>query len=202
MFAKSFVATAITSTALLTGCSGEKSSVSTAGTEIALSTDKLPDLMRRVENWQCPVPAGGEHISPLYYLKADDRAHIKEARERIELTRRHRNESWEAAESAFRFKQMHFALDFYNTVEHKERTLLGLRQAADGVPLFRGPPHEFVNEKKHEYDRDCTSRNEGISAMLADEPKLAALRKEARQPWLLERNRIACFLASVSNCEN
>jgi len=92
-------------------------------------------------------------------------------------------------------------MDFYNTVEDKKRALLGLQQAADGVPIFKGTPQEFVNGKKDFYDQACRGRTKGIKAMLADEPKLAALRKEARQPWLLERNKIACFLAEVWNCE-
>lgn len=186
---------------LLTGCSPNGSGAAKAGIDVEVAADGPGELMRRVENWQCPSPAGGEHTRPLYNLDLEDEARIKEARERIELMRRQRNNSWEAAESDFRFIQMHFALAFYNTPEYKERALLGLRQAAGGMPAFTGTAQEFINEKKRQYDTDCKARNEGIKAMLDDEPKLAALRGEARHPWLLERNRIACFLAAVPNCK-
>lgn len=186
---------------LLQGCSKDDSFGATAETATANSKDGLAELVRQVESWECPAPDGGEHIRPLYYLKADDKAGIKEARERIELTRRQRNDSWKDAESGFRFVQLHFAMDFYNTREDKERALLGLRQAADGTPLFKGTPQEFVSGKKRSYDSACQGRTKVIEAMLADEPKLAALRREARQPWLLERNKIACFLAEIPNCE-
>lgn len=193
--------TALGCIALLTACSGEYDSGPTTKNSLADSKNKIGELVSQVESWECPVPDGGEHIRPLYYLKADDKTGIKEARERIELTRRQRNDSWKDAESGFRFVQMQFAMDFYNTVEDKKRALFGLQQAADGVPIFKGTPQEFVNGKKDLYDQACRGRTKGIKAMLEDEPKLAALRKEARQPWLLERNKIACFLAEVWNCE-
>lgn len=200
-----FVAIALSCTALMTGCSKDDVTTSKAQAEVA-PTAGLSALKRQVEDWRCSSPEGGENIRPLWNLAADDVVRIKEARERIELVLREDkatwpNETWDEAESAFRSIQMHFGGDFYYPAEWKERALLALRQADDGVFPYAGTPQEFVAEKKRQYDDDCKRRNEGIKAMLAVEPKLAALRKEMRQPWLLERNRIACSLASIPNCK-
>lgn len=79
--------TALGCIALLTACSGEYDSGPTTKNSLADSKNEIGELVSQVESWECPVPDGGEHIRPLYYLKANDKAGIKEARERIELTR-------------------------------------------------------------------------------------------------------------------
>ena len=165
------------------------------------SRNEIAELTEQVGRWECPVPPGGEQIRPLWNLASDDTTRIKEVRERVELIRRQRKDSWDSSMSQFAMAQMHFGGDFYYPAEYKDRALLGLRQAKDGVPLFKGHPQQFVDGYKEQYDRDCGLRNQGIMAMLAEKSALAALRTEAYQPWLNEKNRVACRIASVPHCK-